>query len=218
MLARRIGERFPASGLLGVAEELARTADLNAALIAQLRRPIWWLRAASVLGAAALVTVVAWAALQVLRMAAGGQSSLTDILQGIDAAANELIFLSIALYFLISLQARFKRGRALRMLHRLRSLAHAVDMHQLTKDPGHALREVEPTPSSPERTLGREQLIRYLDYCSELLSLVSKLAALQAQHLQDPVVLEAVGEIESLSSDLSRKIWQKITILNAAGA
>ncbi len=151
-------------------------------------------------------------------MAAGGQSSLTDILQGIDAAANELIFLSIALYFLISLEARFKRGRALRMLHRLRSLAHVVDMHQLAKDPGHALREVEPTPSSPERTLGREQLIRYLDYCSELLSLVSKLAALQAQHLQDPVVLEAVGEIESLSSDLSRKIWQKITILNAAGA
>jgi hypothetical protein len=28
------------------------------------------------------------------------------------------------------------------------------------------------------------------------------------------VALEAVNEIESLSSDLSRKIWQKITILN----
>jgi hypothetical protein len=100
------------------------------------------------------------------------------------------------------------------MLHRLRSLAHIVDMHQLTKDPGHALREIEPTASSPERPLSAEQLIRYLDYCSELLSLISKLAALQAQHLQDSVVLEAVNEIESLTSDLSRKIWQKITILN----
>jgi hypothetical protein len=215
VLARRIEERFPSSGLLGVAEELLRTADRNEKLIAQLRRPIWWLRALSVLGALALLALVIWAALEMRRMAALGQGSLSEILQGIDAAANELIFLSIVLFFLVSLEARFKRRRALRMLHGLRSLAHVVDMHQLTKDPGHALRQIESTPSSPERPLTQEQLIRYLDYCSELLSLISKLAALQAQHLQDAVVLEAVNEIESLSSDLSRKIWQKITILNS---
>ena len=29
-------------------------------------------------------------------------------------------------------------------------------------------------------------------------------------HLHDPVVLEAVNDIESLTSDLSRKIWQKV--------
>ena len=59
---------------------------------------------------------------------------------------------------------------------------------------------------------------RYLEYCSELLSLVSKLAALHAQDLQDPVVLEAVNDVESLTADLSRKVWQKITILDIAGA
>ena len=37
-------------------------------------------------------------------------------------------------------------------------------------------------------------------------------------HLHDPVVLEAVNDIESLTSDLSRKIWQKITVLGSSAA
>jgi hypothetical protein len=61
----------------------------------------------------------------------------------------------------------------------------------------------------------REQLGRYLDYCSELLSLTSKLAALYVQYRNDPIVLEAVSEVEQLSGDLSNKIWQKITLLDA---
>ena len=48
--------------------------------------------------------------------------------------------------------------------------------------------------SSPERLLTGTQLGRYLDYCSELLSLTSKLAALYAQNLPDPVVIDALSE------------------------
>jgi len=36
------------------------------------------------------------------------------------------------------------------------------------------------------------------------------------QHLNDPVVLEAVSDIEVLASNLSNKIWQKIVILDSA--
>lgn len=61
----------------------------------------------------------------------------------------------------------------------------------------------------------RFQLARYLDYCSELLSLTSKLAALHAQYLNDPVVLAAVNDVESLTGDLSATIWQKTMILDA---
>jgi hypothetical protein len=89
-------------------------------------------------------------------------------------------------------------------------------MHQLTKDPDSVVQPTPPTDASPERTLTRAQLGRYLDYCSELLALVSKLAAVLAQHQQDSVVLGAVNEIEVLTSSLSRKIWQKITILEIA--
>ncbi|MFM7924284.1 MAG: hypothetical protein ACKPJJ_29030, partial [Planctomycetaceae bacterium] len=55
---------------------------------------------------------------------------------------------------------------------------------------------------------------RYLDYCSELLSLVGKLAALYAQSTSDPVVLQSVNDIEQLTNGLSRKIWQKIMMLD----
>ena len=59
------------------------------------------------------------------------------------------------------------------------------------------------------------QLTRYLDYCSELLSIVGKLAALYAQSLPDSVVVAAVNDIETLTTGLSRKIWQKIVQLDA---
>jgi len=60
-----------------------------------------------------------------------------------------------------------------------------------------------------------EELGGYLDYCSELLSLTSKLAALYAERFSDSVVLQAVDEVETLTTGLSRKIWQKIMMLDA---
>ena len=216
LLARRIQERFPGSGLSEVAAELIRVAEQNQAVIEHLRRPLWWLRGVTIVAIGALVALSLWAAIELARMAKRGSESLPELLQGIDAATNEVIFLSLVVFFMVSLETRLKRRTALRMLHRLRSIAHVVDMHQLTKDPEHVLGTVEATASSPKRALTRAQLARYLDYCSELLALTSKLAALHAQHLQDPVVLDAVNDIESLTSDLSRKIWQKITILDTA--
>jgi len=214
LLAQRIRERFPGAGLSEVAAELGRVAEANTEVVERLRHPLWWLRALTMLTIIALVSLVLYAAFQIMSIAKTGAVSLTEILQGIDAATNELILLAIAIVFLVSLETRLKRRTALRMLHRLRSIAHVVDMHQLTKDPEHAMREVNATASSPVRTLDAGQLARYLDYCSELLALTSKLAALHAQHLQDPVVLDAVNDIESLTADLSRKIWQKISILD----
>jgi len=89
-------------------------------------------------------------------------------------------------------------------------------MHQLTKDPQNVLSGRD-TTSSPARTLEPYQLARYLDYCSELLSLSSKLAALHVQYVNDPVVLDAVNDIETLAASLSNKIWQKIMILDRVG-
>jgi hypothetical protein len=56
------------------------------------------------------------------------------------------------------------------------------------------------------------ELSRYLDYCAEMLALIAKLAALYAGRVQDPAVIAAVSEVEELTSDLGRKIWQKIMI------
>jgi hypothetical protein len=213
-LRDRIRERFPESGLSRVASELASVAEQNDVVLAQLQKPIWWLRALTGTALLALLTFSGWVLFSLARTADTRNIGLADLLQAIEAALNELIFLALAVFFLTSLEVRFKRRKALRMLHRFRSMAHIVDMHQLTKDPEHALHAVPRTASSPVRLLTRAELTRYLEYSSELLALVSKLAALHAQDLQDTVVLAAVTDVESLTADLSRKVWQKITILD----
>ncbi len=105
------------------------------------------------------------------------------------------------------------RERLLAQLHRLRSLAHIVDMHQLTKDPERLRPGFRSTLDSVDPHLDRNDLERYLDYCSELLSLIGKVAALCAEESQDAVVLDTVSTIETLTTSMSRKIWQKISLL-----
>jgi len=60
------------------------------------------------------------------------------------------------------------------------------------------------------------ELIRYLDYCSEMLSVTSKIAALYIQRFNDGVVLNAVSDVETLCSGLSGKVWQKLQIAESA--
>jgi hypothetical protein len=57
---------------------------------------------------------------------------------------------------------------------------------------------------------------RYLDYCTDLLSLTGKLSALLVQRYKDDVVLREVNDIEALTSALSGRIWQKIRLLEPA--
>ena len=70
-----------------------------------------------------------------------------------------------------------------------------------------------PTDSSPKRTYTHYELVRYLDYCSELLSLTSKIGAIYVQDFADRVALEAVDQLSNLTNGLSRSIWQKIIIV-----
>jgi hypothetical protein len=85
-------------------------------------------------------------------------------------------------------------------------------MHQLTKDPEQILQQGT-TESSSLRRMTAFDLGRYLDYCSEMLSLTGKVAALYVQGFDDGVALQAVNEIEDLTTGLSRKIWQKLTLV-----
>jgi hypothetical protein len=210
-LRDRIGERFPGSGLGRVAEELLAIAHEASESAAYLRRPHWPVRFGVGLVIAAMLTLIVIAATTF--HAPAQVTPLNDVVQGIEAGINDVIFLCIAVYFLVRVESRLKRRRALTALHELRSVVHIVDMHQLTKDPERLFFQRADTPSSPARTMTAPQLGRYLDYCSELLSLASKISALYVQHLNDPVVLSAVSEVETLAAALSSKIWQKITLL-----
>jgi hypothetical protein len=213
-LASRVAERFPGSGLSRVAGELVAVIEQAASDSARFRRPSRGLRLAIGLVIALLLVAVLTALANVVPRPA--EASLGATLQLVESAINDAVFLGVAIWFLLTLEARRKRRRALKALHPLRAMAHIIDMHQLTKDPERVMAPAAgpDTPSSPRRPMSGFELSRYLDYCSEMLSLLSKSAALYIQDFDDPVTISAVNEIESLTSGLSRKIWQKILILD----
>jgi len=212
-LEHRIGERFPGSGLSRVCADLLAAAMESMARLALLRRPNVPLR----VGSWALIGAIAFTMLEALvhLPLALRWDEFAVFLQSSQAIQN-VVFLGVAVLFLANVETRIRRRRTLAAIHELRSIAHIVDMHQLTKDPDQVVADGSATPSSPERTMTRFELSRYLDYCAELLALTSKVAALYVQDFQDPVVLEAVNDVEELTTGLSSKIWQKIMILDRA--
>ena len=212
-LSSRIKERFPESGLFAVSLELVAMGEAARKLVTSISRPIYPVRVAVALLVAIIATiVVALVATSILNAEHFGKASIVEVLTAIESGTNEIVLIGLAILFLVSLETRIKRSRTLGVIHELRSLAHVVDMHQLTKDPGYYRGSMAATESSPRRDLSLPEMIRYLEYCSELLSITSKIAALYAQEMHDRVVLSAVSDVENLVTGLSRNVWQKIDI------
>ncbi|PHN08143.1 hypothetical protein [Flavilitoribacter nigricans] len=207
----RLNLHFPGSGLGKVAAELQEVGHSIVQLADKLRRPIWALRVLTLIGITGLIAVTVWVFYMALTISPTGQDGLMETLQAIESVTNELIFLTVGIIFFATLENRLKRRAAIDSLHRLRSFAHVIDMHQLTKDPNNVL-QLE--ANSDPRFKTPEDLIRYLDQCTDLLAINSKLAALHVQNFQNNEVLNNVSEVEMLSHELSRKIWQKIMILD----
>ena len=214
----RIDSRFPGAGLGKVCGELLEIGEAAEGFIQTLRRPIYPIRVLSwlLIGLIVLFGLAPFTILLSPETWAEGWmdafGGLGGMIEAIEATLNELVLLGLAVLFLATAEGRIKRHRILTALRELRSIAHVVDMHQLTKDPKDLL--VGEGEEEGMEAMSREDLAHYLDYCSEILSLTSKLAALYLGGFNDHVVIGAVNEIENLTSGLSGKIWQKIMILD----
>lgn len=215
-LEQRISERFPVSGLLRVAGELYQVACEAQVRAIHIRRPYIGLRLVIGLLVLALgaMMIAGIAHLRVDHVALKELASPEHFFTFLESALGTTVFVGAAVAFLFSLEIRWKRQRAMSALRELRALAHIVDMHQLTKDPESTLHRGPTTKSSPRRTLTPFELGRYLDYCSEMLSLISKIGAIYVQDLPDQVAVQAVDQLAELTNSLSRSIWQKIMILD----
>ncbi|MEO6997521.1 MAG: hypothetical protein ABI112_05510 [Terracoccus sp.] len=215
-LSGRVQKFLPVSkGLPAVAAELHRFVteleERSEKTSARRRRIALACRLLVVL-VAGLVILATWSA---LRDALSAEARLKGFewLAVFESGINDLVFAGIAIWFLTSFAARLERAELLKRLHRLRSLAHIIDMHQMSKNVSDLLPDREPTvPSQPGLT-PRDYAL-YLDYCSELLSLTAKGAAMCAEESTDALVLDTVSEIESMTTGMSRKIWQKISLLH----
>lgn len=207
----RIEDRFPGRGILDVAKTLCRVARIVASESVQLNKPHWGLRA--VVGFVMALGTLMFLYVGTLVNFSNFSTEATAFVQLLEQVINTVVLVGLGLAFLISMETRLKRRRALKDLHELRSVVHVIDMHQLTKDPSVFLADRTTTTNSPDETLTRFEMVRYLDYCAEMLALSAKLAALYAQNMDDSVVVNAVNDVEMLASTLSGKIWQKIAIL-----
>ena len=211
-LQGRIAERFSGAGLARVCAELLTIARENSARAERISRSNLPLRIAIALSLVAGLGGLLWI-LSVMYLFPRAAENVYTVLQGVEAAANLVVLLGALLFFLVRIEERLKRRDALQALNELRSIIHVIDMHQLTKDPSLLVTVGGKTSSSPARVLSSFEITRYLDYCSEMVSLTSKVAVLFGQGFPDPVVADVVSDIERIAAGLSQKIWQKITIV-----
>ena len=111
-LGRRIDERFPGAGLSRVCAELTTIAEQAQARSREIARPAIGLRigaAAVVLAGSALMGLLAWHLLAAKKTS----DDLFGTLQGVDSAFNIIVLMGAALYFMFSLEERWKRRRVL---------------------------------------------------------------------------------------------------------
>ena len=211
-LEHRIASRFPDRTLWEVCREVVGIVDEINAGTGISRRRVRLARLLSRLGVVVILLFLGAAIVLAARDLADERDLLgpLDMLPLLETIINDLVFGGIAVFFLLRIPERMERARVLRILHRLRSLAHVIDMHQLTKVPERLERDAR---EDGGLDLDRTELTRYLDFCTEMLSLVGKSAALFAEHTTDGDVLDAVEGIEALTSDMARKGWQKIGII-----
>ena len=215
LLSQRIYDRFPQSGLYQVSKQLLAFGKNAQEDVAWTSRPILLLRIVTAILVLLLVAAVIWT----LRSLAGLQEikeilRLENFIPLLEAGINDIILIGAGIFFLVSAETRIKRRRVLSSLHRLRVFAHVIDMHQLHKDPERVLHRGELAPSTPKLDMTPFELSRYLDYCSELLSFTGIIAGFYAQNSEDAVLVDAVSDIETLTNGISRKIWQKLMILD----
>jgi hypothetical protein len=208
----RIEERFPGSGLLGVGRKLYEIGKETDSIISWIEKPNWWYR----LGTGAFIVFLSIGLFYALFSMEIDltKPSFESFVTIAESVMNELVLLGAAVVFLVSIEMRSKRKKVVSSINKLRSIAHVIDAHQLTKDPDSILKGVKRTKHSPKRTLTTYELGRYLDYCSELLSLTGKVGFLYVQKFDDSVSVKAVNDLENLTTGLSRKIWQKIMVIN----
>ncbi len=207
-LEARIKRRFPGSGLSQVCAELLDVSSKTKEKVRAVSRPDFALR--SGIGVVIILGIMALFYVGSIIEVKHSAENLFGVLEGIDALINTLVVMGAGIFFLWTLESRNHRQKALDDLHELRSIIHVIDMHQLTKDPN----KVPLVGSSGgPREITPFELVRYLDYCSELLSLAAKVAALYAQGTRDALVIETSSDLGQITSNMSGKIWQKITIV-----
>jgi hypothetical protein len=204
-LAERIGDRLPGRTLASLAVELARIASETDLRARQARKPIIAIRLASITAILASLLCLTYLLRHIHTSWEFG--TITEVFEAADAAFNLLVVLAGAIWFLITLEARIKRRKALASIEELREFIHVIDLTQLYYTP--ELYDVD-VPDSPAQA-GLDHT--YLLFCTQMIGVISNLAALYGRGGANDSILRAVSEVDMLASAVSTKLLSKVPMV-----
>jgi hypothetical protein len=199
-LARRVSERLPESNLAERAVDLVGIARLTVERIQQARRPIYMIRVVSVLAIVGLLSLLSLVRLIRIRWEF---SKITEFVDLADAGFNVLIVLAGGFWFLVTLEARVKRKRALAFIGELLEFVQLVDVTQLYHTP-----EFYESKHGPGRTHPRFDHT-YLLFCTEMLAVIGNLAPLYTRCNLDDSVWRAASDVVMLANAIEDRLLAK---------
>jgi hypothetical protein len=214
VLCNRVNERFPGSGLANVATEvfgfMTEVKETEKILLTDS-----WTGYLMKIGGSALIVITLFATiLAAIDYRAGGQISITDFIQGVNSLLGTVVYAGLAILFVINFELKRKRKIVIRVVNQLKSMAHIIDMHQLSKDPEMICKNLTHTRAHGKvAPMTPFQLRKYLSYCIELLAMLGKIASFHAQRFNDALAAETVSDFERLTGDMAERIAQKISMI-----
>jgi hypothetical protein len=209
-LAKRIGQRMPGSGLSSLAMELAGIARATDQRALEARRPILAIRFASAT-AIGLSLLGLWYLVDDIH-ARWEFGTITEVFEATDAGFNLLVILAGALWFLITLESRLKRKRALGSIEELREFIHVIDLTQLYYTP----ELYKPDDTISQNAWGFDYT--YLLFCTQMIRVISNLAALYTRGAADDSVLRAASDVEMLTNAVTSKLLSKVETVRRSSA
>lgn len=213
-LVERIQQRFGDDPLTDIARQVLDVAKMSEKRIARALRVGFFIRMLTwPLVLAAGVGIAWWVKSLNLTLRVNDAG---DLAQSLDSVFQLLLVLGAGGWFLLSIGTKAQRRSLFKALQELHALTQVIDLVQLDKDPDRLhFSSDQRTPTSP--TLGKANtaflLGRYLDYCSELLSVLSKIACLYRERVSDEAVLSRLGDFDRLSNQLRANIGSKMGLI-----
>ena len=212
-LARRVSNRFPDSTLAGLAADLAEIARVTDEHVLLARKPnrlirgLGWL--AGVIGILGLWYFVGRIQTHLIdaKMEFG---TVTDLFESADAGFNILVALAGALWFLVTIEARFKRKQALERIGELLEFIQLIDVTQLYYTP-----ELYKSNSLPDSTQARFDHT-YLLFCNEMLGVIGNLAPLYTRGNMDDSVWRATSDVIMLAHAIEGRLFAKSEAIRLA--
>ncbi len=129
--------------------------------------------------------------------------TITEVFEAADAGSNLLILLAGALWFLITIENRIKRKKALMFIEELREFIHVIDVTQLY---------YTPAVYNPDHETARTSVsfdYTYFLFCTQMLAAISNLAPLYTRGAANDSILRAASEVEGLANAITVKLLSK---------